>query len=104
MDITEISGTKADLENMVERVARGLRFVMYGVPSDRPLDSSSPWFLRHQGLNTSVKAAMTSETAVNTPKAIEIRTLQSRCSSDFQLSISRIGLPLDEGATMRRTG
>jgi hypothetical protein len=45
MDITEISGTKADLENMVERMARGLRFVMYGVPSDRPLDSSSPWFL-----------------------------------------------------------
>jgi hypothetical protein len=34
MDITEISGTKADLENMVERVARGLRFVMYGVPGD----------------------------------------------------------------------
>jgi hypothetical protein len=47
---------------------------------------------------------MTSEMVVNTPKAIEVRTLQSRCSSDFQLSIRRIGLPLDDGATMRRTG
>src|SRR6266404_7056118 len=43
-----------------------------------------------QGLNTSVKAPRTAATPVNTPKASEIRILQSRCSSAAQLSISFI--------------
>lgn len=30
---------------MIDRVARALRFVMYGVPDSRPLDDKSPWLI-----------------------------------------------------------
>lgn len=30
---------------MVDKIARGLRWVMYGVPPSRPMDAASPWLV-----------------------------------------------------------